>query len=75
MNHDWQRLAAVVLLAALGAGIIWWLIKAGGDGQIDLSDGGTIAAAFLSLREIFSKIEKITLGIRTPDPPTDPVGD
>lgn len=76
MNHDWQRFAAIVMLALLGGGIVAWLIvSVVWDGKLSAVDGGALAAAFLSLREVFSKIEKIALGIRTPEPVTDPVGE
>jgi hypothetical protein len=38
-------------------------------------DAGWIAAAFLSLREVMSKIENVSLGIRTPAPPVAPAGE
>ncbi|QDP55556.1 MAG: hypothetical protein Unbinned273contig1001_47 [Prokaryotic dsDNA virus sp.] len=76
MNHDWQRFAAIVMLALLGGGIVAWLIVSViADGKVTAIDGGALAAAFLSLREVFSKIEKIALGIRTPEPPTEPIGE
>ena len=43
MNHDWQRFAAIVMLALLGGGIVAWLI--------------------------------VSVGIRTPEPPTEPIGE
>lgn len=76
MNEDWQRTAAIVLLAALGGGIVFILFElVGADEQLTNSDAGWLSAGFLSLREIFSKMEKIALGVRTPAPPVDPVGD
>ncbi len=76
VNHDWQRFAAIVMLALLGGGIVAWLIvSVVWDGKVTAIDGGALAAAFLSLREVFSKIEKIALGIRTPEPPTEPIGE
>lgn len=69
---DRTRLTAIWLLALLGAGIVAWLITTVlGNGEIDLQDGGILAAAFLSLREVMSKIEKIALGVRTPAPPSE----
>lgn len=76
MNEDWQRTAAIVLLAALGGGIVFILFElVSADEQLTNSDAGWLSAGFLSLREIFSKMEKIALGVRTPAPPVDPVGD
>ena len=70
---EWQqRFAAIVMLALLGGGIVAWLIvSVVWDGRLSAVDGGALAAAFLSLREVFSKIEKIALGIRTPEPVTE----
>ena len=65
MNAGWQRFAAIVLLALLGGGILFVLgIAVSADGKIDMADGGWGTAAFLSLREIMSKIEKIALSIK-----------
>ena len=76
MTHDWQRFVAVLALAALGGGVIYFACLAvGADGKLTTQDGGWVTAAFLSLREVFSKIENVTLGIRTPAPPTDPMGE
>ena len=62
---DWHRFAAILLLAVLGVGIICWLFDAlDADGKLDMGDGGILAAAFLSLREVFSKIENIAVGHR-----------
>ena len=72
MSEDWQRSIAVILLAALGGGILWFMIVAiSSDGKFGLDDGGWLAAAFLSLREVMSKVEKIALGVRTPAPPLE----
>lgn len=76
MNHNWQRFAAVGFLFALGAGIIWFMMIAiEADGQLTANDGGWMAAAFLSLREVMSKIENVAMGIRAPAAPTDPMGE
>ena len=69
MNQDWMRFAAICLLAFLGLGVIVFLCAGViSDGKINISEGGLVAAAFLSLREVVSKIEKVSLGVRTPEP-------
>lgn len=76
MNADWQRFAAILLLAALGIGIIVVMgFAVTRDGTIGTDDGGWLAAGFLSLREVMSKIENVSLGIRTPAPPVPPAGE
>ncbi len=67
MTIAWQRTVAIFLLGLLGAGILvilYFMVQA--DGQLTVGDGGGIAAAYLSLREVFSKIEKIALGDDAP---------
>lgn len=72
MTEDWQRSIAIILLALLGGGIIAILMAlVFSDGKVGPDDGGWLTAGFLSLREVFSKIEKIALGVRTPAPPLD----
>lgn len=53
---------AVWLLALLGAGIVGFLYYSVRPGADMAEAGGWIAAGFLALREIISKIEKIVLG-------------
>lgn len=67
MTTSAQRFAAVMALAALGAGILGFMVFAVmRDGTLSGEDGGWLAAAFLSLREVFSKIETIVLGSTRP---------
>lgn len=67
MTTSAQRFAAVMALAALGAGILAFMVFAVlRDGTVTGEDGGWMAAAFLSLREVFSKIENIVLGSARP---------
>lgn len=62
MTEPWQRTTAVILLASLGAGIIVFMVQAiTKDGALTGDDGGWLAAAFLSLREVMSKIESVAL--------------
>lgn len=62
-----QRFGAVLALALLGAGILGFMVFAVmRDGTVSGEDGGWMAAAFLSLREVFSKIENIVLGSPRP---------
>ena len=76
MTDDWQRFGAILLLAILGIGILVLMgLTIAGDGKVTASDMGWFAAALLAERDIFSKIEKIALGIRTPDAPTKAVGE
>ena len=76
MNDDWQRFGAIAVLALLGIGILILMgMTIMDDGQVSASDMGWFAAALLAERDIFSKIEKIALGIRTPDRPTTPIGE
>ena len=75
MSEGTQRMATVTLLALLGAGIIGFMLFAmTKDGSISGGDAGWMTAAFLSLREVMSKIENVSLGIRTPAPPVPPAG-
>lgn len=75
MSYDWQRLSAIGVLAAIGIGIlIVMAMSVLGDSKVSGDDAGWITAGFLSLREVMGKIENITLGIRTPAPPTQPIG-
>lgn len=70
MTEDWQRSIAIFLLGLLGGGvlgILYFMVIS--DGKLTGGDAGEIAAAFLSLREIISKIEKISLGMRSPAQP------
>ena len=70
MTEGWTRFAAIILLAMLGGGIVAVLfVLVSADGKLGADDGGWLTAGFLSLREVFSKIEKISLGVRTPAPP------
>ena len=62
MIHDWQRMAAIVLLSLLGAGIIYVLVMIVSGAGLTKESAGWATAGFLSLREIFSKVEKIALG-------------
>ncbi|MXO73592.1 hypothetical protein [Alteraurantiacibacter buctensis] len=67
MTTSAQRFAAVMALATLGAGILGFMVFAVlRDGTVSGEDGGWMAAAFLSLREVFSKIENIVLGSARP---------
>ncbi len=75
MSEHWQRFASIVLLGLLGAGIIAFMAVAVTHDGISGDDAGWIAAAFLSLREVMSKIENVSLGIRTPAPPVPPAGE
>lgn len=75
MTEHWQRLASILLLGLLGAGIIGFMGLAITQDGIRSDDAGWIAAAFLSLREVMSKIENVSLGIRTPAPPVAPAGE
>lgn len=76
MNADRQRLAANGLLGALGIGILAVMAAVVlSDGDVSTGDGGFIGLGFLSLREVLSKIENVTLGIRTPAPPVAPAGE
>jgi SNF family Na+-dependent transporter len=76
MTENWQRFASIVLLGLLGAGIIGFMVVSiMHDGQMSAADAGWITAAFLSLREVMSKIENVSLGIRTPAPPVAPAGE
>jgi len=75
MSEHWQRFASIVLLGALGTGIIVFMAVAVTQDGISGDDAGWIAAAFLSLREVMSKIENVSLGIRTPAPPVPPAGE
>jgi len=75
MNEQWQRFSSILLLGALGTAIVVFLgIAVTEKGGIDGDDTGWIAAGFLSLREVMSKIETVSLGIRTPAPPVTPAG-
>lgn len=65
MTQTWHRFSATVALALLGAGILVFMVYAiTRDGTLQADDGGWLAAAFLSLREVFSKIETVTIGAR-----------
>jgi len=75
MSEHWQRFASIVLLGLLGGGIIAFMGVAVSQDGITGDDAGWIAAAFLSLREVMSKIENVSLGIRTPAPPVPPAGE
>lgn len=76
MTDGWQRLGAVLLLALLGAGILVLMgMTIMGDGKVNAQDMGWFAAALLAERDVFSKIEKIALGIRTPEPAAKPMGE
>ncbi|GGD73817.1 hypothetical protein [Croceicoccus mobilis] len=76
MTQDWQRTIAVFLLGGLGGGVLWIVgLMVMADGKVTIGDAGNITAGWLSLREIISKMEKIALGVRTPAPPVDPIGD
>jgi len=75
MTEHWQRFASIVLLGLLGSGIIAFMGVAVTADGISGDDAGWIAAAFLSLREVMSKIENVSLGIRTPAPPVPPAGE
>ena len=67
MNEQWQRFTSLVLLGVLGAGIIVFLVMAVTEkGGLNGDDTGWIAAGFLSLREVMSKIEAVSLGIHRP---------
>jgi len=75
MSEHWQRFASIVLLGLLGSGILAFMGVAVTQDGIAGDDAGWIAAAFLSLREVMSKIENVSLGIRTPAPPVPPAGE
>lgn len=70
MNR-YLRMTAVVALFILALGLVgflWFLVSDGFRQLPDLRDvsghdGGMIAAVFLAIREIISKIENIVLGI------------
>lgn len=65
MNVEWQRLATVVALTLLGLGILVFMgFVVARDGSLSAEDGGWVLAGFLSLREVFSKIENVALGNR-----------
>ena len=75
MSDNWQRFGAIGVLAVLGVGILVLMgMTIWSDGDVSASDMGWFAAALLAERDIFSKIEKIALGIRTPDAPAKPMG-
>lgn len=75
MTDHWQRFGAVSLLFFIGAGILVLMgITILQDGKVTTEDMGWFAAALLALRDVISKIEKITLGIRTPETSTKPIG-
>lgn len=61
MSSGLQK-TAVWLLALLGAGLIGFLYWSIRPGASMAEAGGWIAAGLLSLREVFSKIEKIVVG-------------
>ena len=76
MTEDWQRFGAILLLTILGIGCLVLMgMTIAGDGKVSAQDMGWFAAALLAIRDIVSKMEKIALGIRTPDAPTKPIGD
>lgn len=76
MSEPWQRFASIVLLGLLGLGILAFMVVATTqDGVVSGVDAGWITAAFLSLREVMSKVENVSLGIRTPAPPVSPAGE
>ena len=76
MTDDWQRFGAILLLAVLGCGILVLMgMTIMGDGKVTAQDMGWFAAALLAIRDIVSKIEKVALGIRTPDAPAKPMGE
>lgn len=61
------RRLAVLSLALLGAGVLGlmaWLAYQSGD---KLEAAGWLTAGFLSLREVVSKIENVSLGLRGGD--------
>ena len=61
------RRLAVLSLALLGAGVLGlmvWLAYQSGD---NLEAAGWLTAGFLSLREVVSKIENVSLGLRGGD--------
>lgn len=75
MNEDWQRIATVFLLAVLGMGVLTLMgMTILNDGKVSAQDMGWFAAALLAIRDIVSKMEKVALGIRTPDRPVEPMG-
>lgn len=62
MSTHGTTLATIVLLAAIGGGIIAYLIVSLYSGaDMSAKDGGLVAAAFLSIREVVSKMEKVAL--------------
>lgn len=76
MTEDWQRFGAILLLAVLGGGILSLMgMTILNDGKVTAQDMGWFAAALLAIRDIVSKMEKIALGIRTPERPTEAIGD
>jgi hypothetical protein len=66
------RTTAVWLLALLGAAIIGFLYFSIRPGASAQEAGGWIAAGFLALRDVISKIEKIVLGRIGDDVSSDP---
>lgn len=71
MTAAWLRFAAIAWVALLGGGVLIFMGLAVRLGPDTLEGGGWLTAGFLALREVYSKIENIALGIRTAPPAHD----
>lgn len=58
-----HKTMAIAGLCVLGAGVLFLMaFIVASDGTLDASDGGWLATAFMSLREVYAKIEAVVLG-------------
>lgn len=58
-----HKAMAIAGLCLLGAGVLILMgFIVASDGTLDADDGGWLATAFMSLREVYAKVETVVLG-------------